>query len=268
VNNLFWWTRGFFLQEEVERRKKEWELSRLETAKAEKAKAEEEASDPFLVSRSLMDPKVRAHSDTGLRPRSARRFAAGSLLWTPPNVVAPQHSQSSEQKSDSRPIRTSATAVRLTVKATTPAVLSPQMEATKSQRMRPVTTGGKKKRVEDPDFKMPLPVKPRSVQNGKSPLGKSPSVITTPRAGPSKLIKPVAGSSKLVNGAGLGSAIQLIKSTVSVAPPVVVPLGQVDSGELVASSFDSLSGIPPALPLSSVRMHTRSRGKVGNTAEN
>ncbi|XP_055328559.1 helicase domino-like isoform X2 [Paramacrobiotus metropolitanus] len=52
-------------REEVERRKKEWELMRLESAKAEKAKAAEEAAAPYVVDRTLMDAKLYHSLDTG-----------------------------------------------------------------------------------------------------------------------------------------------------------------------------------------------------------
>lgn len=78
----------------MERRKKEWELMRLEAAKAEKAKALEEASAPYVVDRSLLEPKVRQPHD---KPRSSKLF------------LEETKSNASKATKETKPIKTEST---------------------------------------------------------------------------------------------------------------------------------------------------------------
>ena len=204
------WLMAVCLQEEVERQRREWELSRLELAKSERIKSEEDASDPFLVSRSLLDPKVgtSAQSEcTPLRQRSARRTAAGLsaspsplvLFQTPPlSAAAPRHSRPASEQSPASSTRSRSTPA--------PAMLSSpmMMESTRKAVARLSSHHGKRRQEEDPSFKVPLPP---SSSPSKSKT-QSPAVVNGRRNGgggtassskavvtPSKLVKPglVAG---------------------------------------------------------------------------
>ncbi|GAV04070.1 hypothetical protein RvY_14407-2 [Ramazzottius varieornatus] len=143
-------------REEVERKKKEWELNRLEIAKAEKIRAAEEVCEPYVVTKTLMDPKVDKRN---LRPSSSRRKAAVSPS---PAAVAPQllpQTPQSEPQTSSR--------------GRSRRVSTGSQSTPNSSQSLPSTSGGKekaipkKKKDDDPEFKLPLPVTPR-MSNGKT----------------------------------------------------------------------------------------------------
>lgn len=140
----------------MERKKKEWELNRLEIAKAEKIRAAEEVSEPYVVTRTLMDPKVDTRN---LRPSSSRRKAAVSAS---PAAVAPQLLPQAPQ---SEPQTSSRGRSRRVSTGSQSTPNSPSLPSTSGGKKEKATA--KKKKDDDPEFKLPLPVTPR-MSNGKN----------------------------------------------------------------------------------------------------
>ncbi|OQV25233.1 Helicase ssl-1 [Hypsibius exemplaris] len=256
-------------REEVERRKREWELSRLELAQTERANAAVEASEPFNVSRSLMDPKVRTESAyvTPLRQRSARRSASATaavtpsplLLRTPPNTVAPQSTRSEQQSPVTGPsskphpvspmvLTTPSPSISGRVKKVkfAPVVLNPQTDAsttTQQQKNGAAAVKKKAKKADDPDFKVPLPpVKSPRLVNGGGKSSPSPNKsVTAPGGGRSSgkmQVSPLPG--------------KLMKPQSAVVSAVVSD----------ATAAAMTSSPAPAGP----RMQTRSRGTLGSNS--